>query len=123
MRLLVCGSRNWTDLGAIHAVLRGNYSAGSTLVHGHARRGADRIADIYGRQIGWQVERHPADWDRHGNSAGPIRNVEMLAAGRPDAVWAFRSSGISNGTDHMISIATAAGVPVYVVTHPKKGSG
>lgn len=42
----------------------------------------DRIALV---TFGWQVERHPADWKRHGRRGGRIRNTEMAAAGADEA--------------------------------------
>lgn len=64
MRILITGSRKWTDEAAIRDVLQrlhrlrmGPY----TLVHGDAK-GADRIAAQIASQLGWTVEAHPADW-------------------------------------------------------------
>ena len=41
-------------------------------------------------------EHFPADWARHGNSAGPIRNGQMLAAGKPELVVAFPGGGTAD---------------------------
>jgi hypothetical protein len=56
------------------------------------RRGADTLAGIIAEQIGLQVEVYPADWNRHGQAAGPIRNQQMLDQGRPDIVLAFHAN-------------------------------
>jgi len=54
----------------------------------------------------------PADWSRHGKSAGPIRNRQMLIEGRPDIVVAFPGG---KGTANMIKQAVEAGVKVELV--------
>ena len=43
------------------------------LFHG-AARGADQAIAIAAQQLGWPVAALPADWQRHGPAAGPIRN-------------------------------------------------
>lgn len=64
--------------------------------------------------FGFNVQRFSADWEKHGKAAGPIRNRDMLKSGA-DLVIAFRMDGESRGTDDMIAIAVAAGVPVVVI--------
>lgn len=49
-------------------------------------------------ELGFETERHPADWKRFGRRAGPIRNEEMAVAGA-DLAIGFRSEGKSSGTD------------------------
>lgn len=125
MRVLVCGSRTWVDAKAVHLALDGIRRSGHILViEGGCPTGADAIA----RQ--W-VERHlpddvlrtiwhatyPADWEAHGNQAGPIRNQQMLDERNPDLVLAFTDKPLaeSKGTADMVRRAEAAGVPVYVI--------
>lgn len=47
------------------------------LFHG-AARGADQLIAAAAKQLGWSVAALPADWHRHGRSAGPIRNRQLL---------------------------------------------
>ena len=47
------------------------------LFHG-AARGADQAIAAAAEQLGWPQWPCPAQWDRHGRSAGPIRNRLML---------------------------------------------
>ena len=112
MRVLICGSRHWTDPAPIRAVLA-SLPAGTVIVHG-AAPGADTLAATLAEAQGLTVEPHPADWAAHGRSAGPLRNHAMLATGI-DRVMAFRLPGASPGTDHMVRIAQAAGVPTTVI--------
>ncbi|MEB3353865.1 MAG: hypothetical protein VKM34_06480 [Cyanobacteriota bacterium] len=45
--------------------------------HGDAR-GADQAIDRAARRLGWAVQAMPAEWERHGRAAGPIRNRQLL---------------------------------------------
>jgi len=66
----------------------------------------------------WAVERgveclqYPADWEKLGRAAGPIRNEQMLREGKPDLVVAFPGA---RGTAHMVRIAREAGVRVIEI--------
>lgn len=112
--VLVCGSRDWTDAGAIAArlsALPGEHEQ-IWVLHG-AARGADRIAAVEATALGFTVKAYPADWDRHGKSAGFLRNVQMLEE-EPDLVLAFQIDG-SRGTQHTIDEARKRGIPVEVI--------
>jgi acyl-CoA synthetase (NDP forming) len=60
-------------------------------------------------EICHHVTSFPANWKKHGKSAGPIRNQLMLDVGKPDLVIAFPGG---SGTADMIRRARKAGVPV-----------
>ena len=47
------------------------------LLHGGAR-GADAAIGAAAQQLGWSSLVMPAQWQRHGRAAGPIRNRELL---------------------------------------------
>lgn len=121
MRLLVCGSRSWSDevqlwrcLDAIHAQRPVN-----VLIHG-AARGADRMAARWAESHGIETLAFPADWKRDGRRGGPLRNQRMLDEGRPDFGVAFRVPAFqpSKGTDDMYRRLRSAGVPCDVVYAP-----
>lgn len=113
MRILVTGSRNWTDEALIRAALRqqavGTEGQPKVVVHG-AARGADRIAHQIALEFGWTADPHRADWGRFGKAAGPIRNQEMVDLGA-DICLAFVMEG-SVGTVDCIRRAEEAGIPV-----------
>lgn len=109
-RVLVTGSRTWTDATTIRQALAevwGDRTA--VLVSGARPQGADRIAEQLWQQWGGQVERHPADWPRHGRAAGFRRNAAMVAAGA-DICLAFIRAG-SRGATHTAGLAAVAGIP------------
>lgn len=130
-RIIVCGSRDWSNLSLmkkhlthIVANLQTTTSGGNpvlksqiVVVHGDAR-GADRMAEYIAKEMGLRVESHPANWDKHGKSAGPERNKYMLSLSA-DLVVAFKErfdwTFARGGTEHMIYIAQQANVPVMVI--------
>jgi YspA, cpYpsA-related SLOG family len=122
MRVLVCGDRNWTDYDLIVRELNGlgaSAPLGHTVIDGMAR-GADSLGNRAAMALWPRINhmRFPAQWDRYGRGAGPVRNQRMLDEGRPDLVLAFHDDlGHSKGTAHMVRIAKKAGVPVRVITH------
>lgn len=110
MRILVTGSRDWTDRAAIEKAFKDFGPDGwFTVVHGHCPTGADAIADHVARSWGCEVERHPADWKTHGKRAGFVRNAEMVATA-PDLCLAFIKNG-SRGASMTADIAERAGIP------------
>ena len=120
MRVLVCGSRTFSDPLAVYSVLFGlTATVGDdpdfVVIQGGAN-GADRLAANWADDFGCHSIEVPADWDRHGKAAGPIRNHKMLEH-KPDVVWAFVDKPLvaSRGTNDMVVRARSAGIPTYVV--------
>jgi hypothetical protein len=110
-RLLVCGGRDFID----HKYLREAMNAAVgmkrnvvVVIHG-AARGADRLAGEIAKDAHVTVREFPANWDRDGRAAGPIRNQRMLDEGKPHLVLAAPGG---NGTADMVRRAKAAGVRV-----------
>lgn len=119
MRALFCGDRNWTDRELIAAFLADLKSDNPNLeiCHG-AARGADTIAGEEARKLSIPVTEYPADWAKHGRTAGPIRNRQMLTEFRPTLVCAFHDNPkTSRGTRHMVQIAQGAGIPIDFTRH------
>lgn len=111
MRILICGSRKYTDAVAVESAILAHDDA-PTIIHGGAA-GADQIAHGLAKMHGWPEEVFYADWEKHGKAAGPIRNQQMLDEGNPDIVIAFPLAD-SRGTWDMIRRARNAGLPVQV---------
>ena len=127
MRILVTGSRDWTDTATIQEMLLAQ--AGKrprefvTLVHGSqvsrdrrtlVRYGADYLAGEVAKQQGWQVETYPAEWQRYRRRAGPLRNQLMVDHGA-DVCIAFPMPD-SKGTWDCVRRARAAGIPLVICT-------
>lgn len=112
-RLLVTGSRDWSDVEVIAKELQfvaGKYK-NVVLVSGHAI-GADRIAELIAVDLGWAVEIHEPDWSI-GKSAGFKRNTKMVEADI-QAVLAFHKNG-SSGTADAIRKAKERKIPTRIL--------
>lgn len=80
--ILITGSRDWRNpyiiRDALLPYIQEYGAANITLIHGKAR-GADTIAGLVAKRNGIKnIHEYPAKWDIYGDSAGPIRNQEML---------------------------------------------
>ena len=90
MAVVVTGARDWPldrDQQCIRDALlsiEANHGAKPILHHGGCR-GADLETARIARSLGWQTQEHPADWEKHGRAAGPIRN-RGLVCGTKDAI-------------------------------------
>jgi hypothetical protein len=119
MRLLITGSRTWTDSETIYWTFRAWWEAmgrptNPTLVSGACPKGADALSEYVWERNGWPVERHPAQWDQHGRAAGFIRNKAMVDSG-PDFCIAFIKDG-SKGASHTAKLAEDANIPTLRIT-------
>lgn len=118
MRILVCGSRKYSDARHLFAVLdRLEAERGpiDTVIHGNAQ-GTDRLADTWARTKAPNVTGilgYQAEWKHDGKAAGPIRNQRMLDDGKPDLVVAFPGG---KGTADMVARAERAGVEIVRIT-------
>lgn len=117
-RVLVTGSRNWTDYNKLVSTLNRltRYTTDTiVIVHGDCPTGADALADVWARENGYKVEKHPANWAKYGRSAGPKRNQKMVDLGASICV-AFPLPD-SRGTLDCIKRAKGANIPVKVVSN------
>lgn len=121
MRVLVCGSRHLNDYELVKSKLlelhcttkeNGKHKI-DCIISGHAR-GADSLGERFAKEYNIPLEIYPADWDKYGKAAGPIRNAQMLKEGRPGLVVAFVAPN-SRGTQNMINQSMDAGKPTKVV--------
>lgn len=116
-RVLICGSRTWNKIDVIASVVE-KLPSGSVVIQGDAR-GADTIAKACAELRGLEVMSFPADWEKHGKSAGHRRNKEMLQKGEPNLVIAFIDTlSPSVGTRNMIELAEAVGIQVVKIEMP-----
>jgi hypothetical protein len=121
---LFSGDRHWGDSYIASLILRGLKSydrehgpEGLYVVHGCAP-GLDTVVDKEGDYLGMDVRGYPADWERHGKAAGPIRNREMLDKTNPKIIFCFHDEPVaSKGTRDMAMLGLTAGKTVYLIKH------
>jgi hypothetical protein len=112
LKLLICGDRNWSDGDAISEVI---WKFKPDLVIEGEARGADTLARLSAEAMGIEVKPFPADWQKYGRAAGPIRNSQMLKEGNPDVVVGFHLDiDKSKGTRDMLIRAKKAGKATFI---------
>ena len=119
MIYVVSGSRDFPDLGMVKDYIKDHVKPGDTLIHGGAR-GVDRKAAAVASEWGAYIVTVPADWDRHGKSAGVIRNTQMIESALEhqsrgcEVCGLVFWDGVSRGTKHFIDTAEKLGLRHYV---------
>ena len=110
MKVIIAGGRDIEDYELLlEAVLNAGFDI-TAVVSGTAR-GADKMGERFAEEAGIPVYQFPADWDKYGRAAGPIRNQVMADFGDAlIAIW----DGKSRGTKGMIELAQKKGIPVHV---------
>lgn len=109
MKVLVCGGRDYCDRAFLWGYLDHLGPPEVSVIISGMATGADTLAARWGKRFGVPVREFPAEWDKHGRAAGPIRNQRMLDEGKPDLVIAFPGG---RGTADMVRRAKAAGIKV-----------
>jgi hypothetical protein len=107
-RILITGSRAWTDTATVREALAQVWHPDAVLVSGACPRGADALCEAVWSAAGGRVERHPAEWSR-GRGAGYARNAAMVDLGA-DICLAFIVDG-SAGASYTADRAETAGIP------------
>lgn len=104
MKLLIAGGRDYNLPNYSDAILGvcGMYGQPSEIVSGACPTGADKCGETWAAEYKVPVKRFPADWNKHGKAAGPIRNKEMaLYCDRAIIFWDGKSRGTRNMIDNL----------------------
>lgn len=110
MKVLICGSREWSDGWAIWDRIKDAWPTDTEILVGDAR-GADAFAATGAEEAMYEVRVFKANWST-GRSAGIERNLRMLDQ-CPDLVLAFWV-GDSPGTRHTLTEAKKRAIPCEV---------
>lgn len=102
MKVIIAGSRGVNDYSlVVQAVERSGYNI-TEVVSGCAT-GIDTLGEQWARANNIPIKEMPADWNRHGRSAGPMRNRQMAEyADAAIVVWDGKSRGTRNMVENMI---------------------
>ena len=114
-RVIIAGTRTFDDYGllCLHTdyMLQEKRKKRRIVIVSGAAKGADALGEQYARERGYKIQRYPADLERYGKAAGPLRND--LMARNADALIAYWD-GRSPGTKNMIDTARNYGLKVSV---------
>ncbi len=111
MITVVAGSRDIIDYDLVATHIRNCPWPITKMVTGGAR-GVDRLAEQYALEHQIPNTKYLAQWSKHGNAAGPIRNE--LMARNAEAVLAIWD-GKSSGTKNMIATAKRYQLKLLVI--------
>ena len=136
MRVLVCGGRNYglSEPERMHVLSvleqfaidnsecynpNDNWLPSDIEIISGMAKGVDTVA-VDWAVVNWcRWHAFPALWKVYGNSAGFIRNKQMLEEGKPDIVIAFPGG---KGTENMKAQARLAGIQVMEIPPLKPSS-
>ena len=100
MRVIIAGSRTFNNYGYFkEKMLEVQKQININEIISGMAKGPDLMGAYWGERYNIPVKKFYADWEKYGNAAGYIRNVEMAQAA--DFLIAFWD-GKSKGTKHMI---------------------
>lgn len=122
MRVLITGSRRYSDRESVFSILNATRLIATargellTIVHGGCPTGADWFAhEWYCETPNVDEEVWQADWKAQGKAAGPLRNQRMVDAGA-NCCYAFFAAGEANkGTSDCVKRALEARILVGTV--------
>lgn len=116
-KVIVAGSRNYTDEQKVHRVLdqlKRQANCEIEIISGLCR-GPDMFGKNWAEKNNVKCHKYPANWNKYGKRAGFIRNEEMAKVG--DILIAFWD-GDSKGTMHMINLAEQYNLKIKVIKQP-----
>lgn len=102
MKVIIAGSRNLNDYALLtQAMKRCGFNV-TEVVCGMAT-GIDTLGERWALAHNIPIKEMPANWNRDGKAAGPIRNREMAKyADAAVIIWDGKSAGTRNMVDEMI---------------------
>lgn len=119
-KIIIAGPRDFNNqsfvfsaLDMVFSRLVKNSKEPIEIVEGSAT-GIDSLAKSYAISKNIKYKEFPADWNKHGRAAGPIRNKQM--AEYSDILIAFRYvDNPSRGTENMIRQAKENNLKIIIV--------
>jgi hypothetical protein len=101
MKTIIAGCRNIDNEILVWGVIKQSGIRITEVVSGGAK-GVDKLGEDWANFIKVPVKLFPAQWDKYGKVAGPMRNEKMAEyADALIAIW----DGKSSGTRNMINTA------------------
>ena len=114
-RIVVAGCRNYYNYEEanvfIEYCIKKNCPNDTVILLSGGCRGADALGERYAKENGLSVEYYPAEWEKYGKAAGPIRNQIMVD--NCDYVVCFWDNK-SKGTKSLINYTKKTGKPLFV---------
>ena len=118
LRIIIAGGRDFDNYIKLKRDINGylkdfhyeDFDRGNITIISGGAKGADKLGEQYAKELGFKCKIFKANWNKHGKSAGPIRNTEMSKVS--DILIAFWD-GKSRGTKDMISKMSNKIIVIY----------
>ena len=115
-RLVVAGCRNYTDYLRVSREIKKYIeelgSGYSIIIVSGCSNGTDALGERFADNHKLKVEKYPAEWNKYGRAAGPLRNAQMAKVA--DGIIVFWD-GASKGTKNMIESAKKENKPCTII--------
>ncbi len=123
--LIIAGSRTFADYDMLCKItdrLLGNHQNDTIHIIEGECRGVDELAKRYAIERRYTIHPFPADWNRYGKSAGPVRNEQMhqYIAQFPNRGCLCFLDGESRGTAHNFTLAEQFGTQLRICHYKQK---
>lgn len=106
VKVLIGGCRHYNDYASfcdqVKRIISEVCINDSIIIFSGHCSGVDMLGERYAEENGYRVELFPAEWDKYGRAAGPVRNRQMVE--KAELVIAFWD-GRSKGTRSLIGYA------------------
>jgi hypothetical protein len=119
MKCIIAGGREAPQWALTEALKQCPFTSEITEVVSGKARGADTWGEYWAKQNKIPVKAFPAEWDKYDKSAGYRRNGDMALYAKPNGALIALWDGESRGTKHMIDLATAAGLRVFIFRYDR----
>ena len=119
-RIIICGGRHFNDYDTLETLVdsviaeKGLNNNEIEIISGHCD-GADTLGELYAKNHNIACKLFPAEWNKYGRAAGPIRNTQMIehaSKSKNPIVVAFLSPR-TKGTLDTVKKATKRGFTIY----------
>ena len=116
--LLIAGGRDFSNYNLLArrcaAYIAENCGVQEPIILSGCASGADSLGEQFAMEYSLECRYFPAQWEKYGRAAGPMRNRQMAQVANGAVVfW----DGRSRGTRSMIGYLRQMGVPFEVVQY------
>ena len=118
-RLIVAGGRDFCDKALLEercdAMISEKAKTHTIVIISGSYYGADEMGESYAERRGFDCIKIPADWEKYGKSAGPIRNEKMVKmADAGIFFWDGSSRGTANIIESGVALPFCTKVPISI---------
>ena len=128
VRIIIAGTRNFDDYELlkfkVDRIIEKEFKDCNISIISGTSKGADQLGESYANTKRYHLYKFPAEWDKYGRKAGPLRNEKMATFASGElindecvgvliAFW----DGKSRGTKNMIENAYKYNLKVFTIIY------